>query len=142
MFPWPGTPDDMPLFFAIAASHPDNLGSRYEPQPDDLFLVVPVDDFPFQGVCDTLVETCYGMMNARCGWTFWVARKDLPLKEEEGRAFIYHDYTIALKQRWAKMVRGQWVRTEEHEEVEADPEYQHWMRQVATCVERISRLYY
>jgi hypothetical protein len=103
-----------------------------QPHPDhpDLLFAVPADDFPLAGSTDVAVRAspqCPGL-NLRCGQGIWIRADDL---ERTGRLGSVDPEAITAARRvLAALARGNIDESPAALEIEADPEYQHWIREV------------
>lgn len=107
----PAEKDDMMLFWIIV-NQVDN----------DLFTVIPLDDFPFLGSCDISIELLD--LKARCGRGLFLSGEYL--KTQTLIDFV-PDQVPPIKRELAALARGQTVSTEEQTCTNADPEYEEWM---------------
>ncbi len=115
---------ELALRFAVVMSHPDD---------EELYFLVPTDDFSLVGSTDIAVEDHpLGPMTLRCNHGTWMPGEELAACRLVGR--LDERWTDAAAQMLSDMVTGELDPTQEELETEELAEYDEWAAMVENAV--------
>lgn len=122
------------------ADTPGVLWGVVQFDPDDIrhVFAVPADDHPLAGAADVVLprKAASGPLVLRCGQGLWIPTVHLIDGARDG--VLEEPYVLAARKKLAALVRGTLVTNAREREAEADPEYEHWMDEVASARQRLS----